>query len=129
MKPMLFVGGLRVIRSFTGWVVLPLIFPKVPQSSLGILRIPHLPPSTIEISSPRSQGTKALWPPGMASNWPNALSAFRVISRIREGFATMPKIGEAKVGPMGYIYITCRYGPLPSNSDHQYYYIFSRESL
>ena len=102
MKPMLFVGGLRVIRSFTGWVVLPLIFPKVPQSSLGILRVPHLPPPQSRF---HPRGTKALWPPGMASNWPNALSAFRVISRIREGFATMPEIGDAKVGLMGYIYI------------------------
>ena len=25
-------------------VVIPLIFPKVPQSSLGILRVPQLPP-------------------------------------------------------------------------------------
>ena len=27
-----------------GGVVIPLIFPKVPQSSLGILRVPQLPP-------------------------------------------------------------------------------------
>ena len=31
-------------RILKGGVVIPLIFPKVPQSSLGILRVPQLPP-------------------------------------------------------------------------------------
>ena len=32
-------------RILKGGVVIPLIFPKVPQSSLGIVRVPQLPPS------------------------------------------------------------------------------------
>ncbi len=30
-----------------GGVVIPLIFPKVPLSSLGILRVPQLPPALV----------------------------------------------------------------------------------
>ena len=41
-KPPSFGGFL--IRFLTGGVVIPLIFPKIPQSSLGILRVPQLPP-------------------------------------------------------------------------------------
>ena len=33
-----------IIGFLRGGVVIPLIFPKVPQSSLGILRVPQLPP-------------------------------------------------------------------------------------
>mmetsp|Transcript_122764 Transcript_122764/g.274166 ORF Transcript_122764/g.274166 Transcript_122764/m.274166 type:complete len:322 (+) Transcript_122764:535-1500(+) len=52
-----------------------------------------LPPAPPDMASNRGSAksscarTSALWPPGMASSWPMARSALRVISRMSEGLA------------------------------------------
>ena len=46
----MFRGYVSFIMGFLrGGMVIPLMFPKVPQSSLGILRVPQLPPPQYEL--------------------------------------------------------------------------------
>ena len=60
---------------FSGDMVISLIFPKVPQSSLGILRVPHLEADILmtwndnDVTNPKDRDTHVDGDQGWLSAW------------------------------------------------------------